>query len=168
MKHILVVAILAIAAPQVAVAQDTPFDIGPTARCLSSAISMTDKRDCVGQASEGCADLALGGFSTRSMTACLGHELAFFDDMLNTEYGKVRGLARDLDKAENGTSYDSVTMADRLLQMQRAWITYRDATCAYEQRQYDGGTIGDLVQVDCMTQLTAEQAFRLQSTVLGL
>lgn len=167
MKYALIAGLLCTSVPHFAAAQDA-YDTGPTDRCLSSAVSLADKRDCVGQAAEACADLSLGGFSTRSMTTCLGHELAYFDDILNVEYGRVRDLARDLDKAENGTSYDDTSMVDRLLQMQRAWIAYRDATCAYEERQYDGGTIGQLIHVDCLTELTADQAFRLQDSVLGL
>jgi uncharacterized protein YecT (DUF1311 family) len=102
------------------------------------------------------------------MTICLGSELAYFDDLLNVEYARVRDLAREQDKAANGTSFDDTSVADRLLQMQRAWIAYRDAACAFEERQYEGGTIGQLVHVDCLTTLTAEQAFRLQDSVLGL
>lgn len=167
MKYALIAAICAVHVPQTIAAQQT-FDIGPTERCLSQAVSAQDKSICVGEASEACADLSLGGFSTRSMTGCLGAELAYFDDLLNAEYARVRDLARDVDKTANGTSFDDVSMVDRLIQMQRAWIAFRDATCAYERRQYDGGTIGDLVYVDCQTQLTADQAFRLQDSVLGL
>lgn len=167
MKHALIAGLLTTTMPQIAAAQDN-FDIGPTARCLSAAVSAQDKSICVGGAASACADLTLGGFSTRSMTGCLGLELAYFDDLLNAEYARVRDLARELDAADSGTSFDEVSMSDRLIQMQRAWIAFRDATCAYERRQYDGGTIGDLVYVDCQAQLTADQAFRLQDSVLGL
>ena len=167
MKYALIAGLLFTSVPHIAAAQDA-YDTGPTDRCLSSAISLVDQRDCVGQAAESCADLSLGGFTTRSMMRCLGHELAYFDDMLNVAYADVRDKARDLDKAANGTSGDDTSMVDRLLKMQRAWITYRDATCAYEARQYDGGTIGQLIHVDCLTELTADQAFRLQANVLGL
>ena len=167
MKYALITSVLVATSPQIAIAQDS-FDIGPTERCLSSAVSAQDKSVCVGEAASACADLSLGGFSTRSMTGCLGLELAYFDDLLNVEYGKVRDQARALDQAENGTSFDDTSMTDRLIQMQRAWIAFRDATCAYERRQYDGGSIGDLVDMDCQTQLTADQAFRLQDSVLGL
>lgn len=167
MKHTLIAGLCAAALPQIAAAQ-VAFDIAPTEQCLSNAVSIHDRGACVGIAAEACADASVGGFSTRSMTACLGQELAYFDGLLNIEYGQVRGLARDADKLDSGTSYDDTSMLDRLIQMQRAWIIYRDATCAYERRQYDGGTIGDLIYVDCQTQLTAAQAFRLQDTVLGL
>ena len=167
MKYALIAGLLCTAVPHITVAQDA-YDTGPTDRCLAAVVRTTDKRDCIGLAAEACADQTLGGFTTRSMTICLGGELAYFDDLLNVEYARVRDLARELDKAANGTSFDDTSVADRLLQMQRAWIAYRDATCAFEERQYDGGTLGRLVHVDCLTTLTAEQAFRLQDSVLGL
>lgn len=167
MKYALIAGLLLTNVPKIATAQDA-YDPGPTDRCLAAAVYSTDKRDCVGQAAEACADQSLGGFNTRTMTTCLGNELAYFDDMLNVEYARVRDLARELDRAANGTSLDATSVADRLIQMQRTWIAFRDATCAFEERQYDGGTIGQLVYVDCLTTLTAEQTFRLQDSVLGL
>ncbi len=156
--------------PQLAVAQDMPYDPAATQSCLAEMADtdMENTNVCVGRSAEQCADASVGGFSTRSMTACMSAEYGLFDEMLNVEYAKVRGLAADLDKQVNGTSFDDVSMGDRLVQMQRAWIAYRDATCAYERRQFDGGTIGELVYIDCLTTLTADQAFRLQNSVLGL
>jgi uncharacterized protein YecT (DUF1311 family) len=151
-----------------AAAQDWSYDQNATQSCLADAISNTDKRSCVGLSAEICADNAVGGFSTRSMMVCLGFELELFDKMLNQEYAIVRDLSREQDKFDSGMNDDPVSMEDRLVQMQRAWITYRDATCAYEQRQMDGGTIGELFFAQCMAELTAEQTFRLQSNVLGL
>lgn len=167
MKFKLIASICIGVLPQLAYADDN-FDIAPTIECLSDAVSIHDQSACVGKAAEVCADASVGGFSTRSMTGCLQHEFVYFDQLLNTEFQSVRTRAIELDEVDSGTSGDEVSMLDRLVQMQRAWITYRDATCAYERRQYDGGTIGGLIEVDCQTQLTAQQAFRLQSSVLGL
>ena len=167
MKHIILSALITASLPQMAFANDDVYDTGPTERCLSAAETNADKRACIGQAAEACADLSLGGFTTRSMTGCLVQELAFFDAMLNVEYQRVRGLAQKFHTGDSA-SLDDVSMVDRLVQMQRAWMSYRDATCAYEERQFDGGTLGRLVFVDCMATLTAEQAFRLQDSVLGL
>lgn len=167
MRHFMMVAIMAFAPPQAAVAEDV-IDIGPTEACLGEALSVHDKVACVGLAAEACAEAAVGGFSTRTMTGCLAQEGAYFDDLLNTEYQRVRALAREADQFGVPTFGDTAPMTDRLVEMQRAWITYRDATCAYERRQFEGGTLGDLVYVDCMMQLTAAQAFRLQDSVLGM
>ena len=167
MKHAMILAALAVW-PQIATAQEGDYDPAATQSCLAAAKGLDGQRACVGVSAEACADAATGGFSTRSMTGCMASEYGFFDEMLNVEYAKVRELAADLDKQDNGTSFDDVSMGDRLVQMQRAWIVYRDATCAYERRQFDGGTIGELIHVDCLATLTAEQAFRLQNNVLGL
>lgn len=167
MKNTLIFSICIGILPQLASADDG-FDITPTTDCLSNAVSIHDQGACVGTAAEACADASVGGFSTRNMTTCLRQELTYFDELLNVEYRSVRNRAIELDERDNGTSLDDVSMLDRLVQMQRAWITYRDATCAYERRQFDGGTIGGLIEVDCRTQLTAQQAFRLQQSVLCL
>jgi uncharacterized protein YecT (DUF1311 family) len=168
MKLAMIVAGVLAALPQISAAQDWSYDQTATQRCLATTKIQSNKRDCVGLSAEICADNAVGGFNTRSMTVCLGFELELFDKMLNQEYANVRGLSRELDQHDSGMNDDPVSMEDRLVQMQRAWITYRDATCAYEQRQMDGGTIGQLFYADCMATLTAEQTFRLQSSVLGL
>lgn len=157
-----------VAFPVTVTAQDAAYDQNATTSCLADAGTIVERRACIGLSADACADASVGGFNTRSMTACLKFEYDLFDDMLNAEYGIVHDLAQDLDKQDNGNSFDDVSMVDRLVQMQRAWIAYRDATCAYEQRQFDGGTLGQLVHIDCLTQLTAEQTFRLQSTALGL
>jgi uncharacterized protein YecT (DUF1311 family) len=47
--------------------------------------------------------------------------------------------------------------------MQRAWIGYRDAACAYEESQWGGGTGGGPASVDCAMRLTARQALALEA-----
>lgn len=41
---------------------------------------------------------------------------------------------------------------------QRAWITYRDTTCAAEGALYDGGTLQRVVEPECRARLTSERA----------
>lgn len=167
-RYFVLGAYLSLALPVGAIAQDAPYDPEPTMTCVAEALELADKRACVGTSAEICAEASMGGFNTRSMTICMTFEYNLFDQMLNDEYVIVRDLARGLDAQENGTSFDEVSMENRLIQMQRAWITFRDATCAYEQRQFDGGTLGQLIHADCLATLTADQTFRLQNSVLEL
>ena len=46
--------------------------------------------------------------------------------------------------------------------MQRAWIGYRDAACAYEASQWGGGTGAGPAAVGCMMTLTGRQALALE------
>ena len=161
----LLCASLLAAVPHLGVAQDAPFDPSPTAYCLSEAADQAVKRACIGRAAEACADAALGGFSTQRMTGCMRLEYAWFDNLLNTEYSKARGLAVAFDQQNRGLMAGEEIGTD-LLNMQRAWIVYRDAACRFEQRQFTGDLLGDLSYIECMTRLTAEQVFLLQSSNL--
>ena len=51
--------------------------------------------------------------------------------------------------------------------MQRAWIEYRDATCAYEAAQWGGGTGAGPAFAGCLMRLTAEQALYLEYEGMG-
>ena len=46
--------------------------------------------------------------------------------------------------------------------MQRAWIAYRDAACAYEASQWGGGTGAGPAATGCMMTLTGRQALALE------
>jgi uncharacterized protein YecT (DUF1311 family) len=59
--------------------------------------------------------------------------------------------------------------AQALRDMQRAWIGFRDATCAFERAYWGGGTGGGgtgggLAQVSCLMQMTGEQALYLKAS----
>lgn len=50
----------------------------------------------------------------------------------------------------------------KLIQAQQAWIKFKDATCAYEQAQFEGGTISTSVYFNCLTQVTQQRTKDLQ------
>ena len=51
--------------------------------------------------------------------------------------------------------------AEALRDMQRAWITFRDAACDYERSQWGGGTGGGPATLACLMRMTGEQALLL-------
>ena len=50
-----------------------------------------------------------------------------------------------------------------LLQAQRAWLRYRDATCEAERDGYAGGSIAPLVYWQCMDRLTIARNAELRA-----
>jgi uncharacterized protein YecT (DUF1311 family) len=99
-----------------------------------------------------------GGYSTYGMSYCISLESEWWDEALNFEYARVLSEAAFLD-GELSEGLPSV--AEALREMQRAWITYRDATCAFEAAQWGGGTGAGPAYNGCVMRLTAEQAITL-------
>ncbi|MEM8850088.1 MAG: lysozyme inhibitor LprI family protein [Pseudomonadota bacterium] len=50
-----------------------------------------------------------------------------------------------------------------LLDAQRAWLRYRDATCEAEQNEYAGGSIAAMVYWSCMDRLTLQRNAELRA-----
>lgn len=51
-----------------------------------------------------------------------------------------------------------------LLEAQRAWLKYRDLTCAAEYHLYGGGTGGPVTQNACLAAITRERIATLKTT----
>ncbi|MDO5621982.1 MAG: lysozyme inhibitor LprI family protein [Paracoccus sp. (in: a-proteobacteria)] len=155
-----------LAAPAVAqapVPDSPPVDKAALESCLTvqQAQDTPDWDSCIGVASKSCLD-QFGG-STAGMSGCLMAELDLWDGKLNAAYDSlmVQAKADDAEMASLGASAPQQEPA--LRQMQRDWIGFRDAACAYEQSRWGGGTGGGPASASCAMTLTAEQYFRLQS-----
>lgn len=74
------------------------------------------------------------------------------DARLNTLYKELVGRS---DKAEAG----------KLRQAQRAWISFRDLHCQYEQSRYQGGSMAPLVHATCLGNLTRQRNDTLQAVI---
>jgi uncharacterized protein YecT (DUF1311 family) len=105
-----------------------------------------------------------GGQTTVGMVSCLDRERAVWDGWLNTVYQQL--YARLAVEDAQTPSY-APDQASALLQMQRAWIAFRDARCAYEASQWGGGTGAGPASVSCHLDATARQMLYLQSSKLG-
>ena len=84
------------------------------------------------------------GGVTASMLDCIGQENQRVDDELNALW------QAELPKQD-------ADFKDKLRASQRAWITYRDATCDAEAAQYEGGSFASVAYSDCHRQLTTDR-----------
>ncbi len=139
-------AVVAVSGGQ-ASAQDMSVDPAITEGCL--AVNGAAPEACIGVAASVCMG-ALGGSSTLGMGACLGSEAELWDRRLNAAYGALRA------------GHDAAS-ADALRASQRAWITFRDLSCAYERTTWGGGTGGGPAAAQCLMQMTARQALALEA-----
>lgn len=153
------VAILA-CLPGVAAAQELTFSPRAVEACLEIADS---PRDCIGLSAQRCMEETPGGHSTVGMGGCLDRELSYWDDRLNTAYGAVMAQSRTQDAEMEQAGRPASGQAEALRDMQRAWITFRDAACAYEYSTWGGGTGAGPAGAACLMRLTGEQALALEA-----
>ena len=137
------------------------FDPGPTQACLDGG----GWRDCIGVAMQACIDATPGGNSTVGMAGCANAEAEWWDARLNAEYQALmtRERAADDEWMPIPGQAPRPSGAESLRAAQRAWIAWRDATCAYEELQWWGGTGASGAGAGCRLYLTGEQVLRLMS-----
>ncbi|MEX3315803.1 lysozyme inhibitor LprI family protein [Sulfitobacter sp. PS-8MA] len=146
-----------------AAAQEITYSDDATATCLFEAEKLADKRACIGLSANLCME-APGGYSTVGMGGCLDRELSYWDALLNENYRARMVQAKAADEDAAMYQPDLPKQAEALRDMQRAWITYRDAACAFERSQWGGGTGGGPATLMCLMQMTGEQALLLGAT----
>lgn len=137
-----------------ALAQDLTYSNIHTEACLQEALGAGETLNCIGASANQCMRETEGGSSTVGMGGCLDQERAYWDERLNDAY--VRLLVQQA---------DDVGMNEKLRDMQRAWITYRDARCDYEFAQWGGGTGGGPAVLACLMQATGEQTLLLEQNL---
>ncbi|MDO5646443.1 lysozyme inhibitor LprI family protein [Paracoccus sp. (in: a-proteobacteria)] len=130
--------------PAVALAQ-VPFDAAPLNACLADG----GRDACIGITADACMEQPAGQ-TTAGMTDCFSNEWAIWDARLNATYAEV------MTRAGKGSE-----QATALRDMQRAWITYRDAACAYDGTTWEGGSGRVPSAAHCQMVLTARQALWL-------
>lgn len=117
--------------------------------------------DCVGRAAAACM-MTPGGDTTIGMMECLDGERDYWDARLNTAYAERMNIAKEQDAEMRELGSAAASIEERLLAMQRAWISFRDASCLYEQAQWMGGTGGGPATEACHMHETARQALKLE------
>ncbi|WP_051234078.1 lysozyme inhibitor LprI family protein [Halomonas halocynthiae] len=85
-----------------------------------------------------------------TLNRCADQEFEAADARLNTTY-KV--LAQQLDAAS----------LERLRQAQRAWVSYRDAQCAFESGPSKDGSIYPMILSGCMEEATTARTSELEA-----
>jgi uncharacterized protein YecT (DUF1311 family) len=149
-----------------AAGQEIPFIAAATEACLGAAADPAGREACVGRSAEACMATP-DGHTTVGMGFCLDRERAYWDGRLNAAYGALMELEAAVERelAELGSAAPSPAAA--LREMQRAWIGYRDAACAYEASQWGGGTGAGPAAVGCLMALTGRQALALEERLAG-
>ena len=151
-------ALLSLAAP--AAAQGVAFDPRVAETCLAA----TDRSpDCSGKAADACMEATPGGFSTVVMAGCYAAEADYWDGRLNAAYQDLGQAHRATDARASGRTPAAPPLAPALRDMQRAWIAYRDAACAYERARWGLGTGREPAGTACAMHLTARQALSLEA-----
>lgn len=90
-----------------------------------------------------------GHGSQTDLNLCEGEKFKQADAKLNAVYAK---LLKKISSAGQSKLRDA----------QKSWIAYRDAQCAFETLGTIDGSIHGMVVAQCLTDLTEQQAKRLQ------
>ncbi len=94
------------------------------------------------------------------LTYCAEQDWLAADADLNAAYGVARDLMQGID-AELEASQRGA--ADYLRDGQRAWVTFRDATCAAEGYTMHGGSAEPMVIYGCRARLTEQRTADLEA-----
>ncbi|WP_299814238.1 lysozyme inhibitor LprI family protein [uncultured Jannaschia sp.] len=142
-----------------AAAQDVVFDAFATESCLATD---APAESCVGLAADACMRATEGGDTTVGMGTCLAGEVAYWDDRLNAAYDALRVRTRVIDAESADYGHAGPSQSEALQAMQRAWIPFRDAACAYERSKWGGGSGQGPAGAACLLRQTARQALALE------
>lgn len=140
------------------------FNSAPTMECLTAAEPEGSREAglCIGRSASACFETE-GGGTTVGMADCLAAEVKLWDDLLNAAWTEAVAVAKAMDKDNKESSPNAPESEKSLREAQRAWISYRDATCRFEAERYFGGSVATLSASHCVMDLTALQAIRLRS-----
>ena len=143
-------------------AQDINFDETLTLSCYyeSGTSGHTSQEDCFGVSADACLATLIG--STYEMLFCMGEEYAVWDRLLNEAYGNLRAR---LQEDANTRMTGAPSQVEILRDMQRAWVAYRDASCAFERARWGDGTGAGPAEVACLANTTAQQVFVLAAEI---
>jgi len=79
-----------------------------------------------------------------AMNACAAADFADADRDLNRAYTQLQQRLETSRKTA-------------LREVQRSWLTYRDAQCAFDAKPYAGGSMAPLVRATCLGALTKQR-----------
>ena len=126
-----------------------PADTAAVQSCLKSERGKElDGERCIGVVAEPCMEKR---YSTAEQVECTTREFAVWDAMLNADY---KSLQRSLDRKQNA----------KLRDMQRAWMTSRDRTCAFYWDFHQGSMAAPMTAY-CTMRETARRVMFLRRFV---
>lgn len=100
--------------------------------------------------SAGAAHAACPGQNQLQINDCAAARYATADAQLNAAWPPAKGFM------------DSIGAGELLLDAQRKWLAFRDATCSAEIAPYAGGSIQPLIWYDCLARVTLTRTYELQ------
>lgn len=118
------------------------------AASISLALAQPALADDAGLSKQYGKCMDKSGGTTTSMIDCIGAELKLQDARLNKAY------------KEHGASL-SAERKKQLVEVQRLWLKFRDANCAY-YADPDGGTLARVNANACVLNMTAARARELE------
>lgn len=89
------------------------------------------------------ASAACPGQTQSEMNQCAGAKFQATEQKLNVIYGKLEKTAG-------------------LIKSQNAWVTYRDAQCAYEAEDFEGGSMQPMIIGECRAAMNHDRAKLLE------
>lgn len=156
----------AVAPVQPAAAQDAAvFSPAATEACLANAGPGPAAEGCAGLSAARCMADTPQGDTTYCMILCFGAEADWWDARLNASYAKRMKAERATDAEMAAMGRQGPSAAEALRDMQRAWITFRDARCAYEAVQWMGGSGAGPAVAACHMRETARQTLIIEQTL---
>lgn len=112
--------------------------------------------------SEDMADVDCANPATQAdMNQCAAETYRKADAALNAQWSKTRAVLLGWDKSVPPA--DKNGAAKRLLDAQRAWLSYRDSSCELEAYSAHGGSMEPLLNMSCMQEMTEKRVEELKS-----
>jgi uncharacterized protein YecT (DUF1311 family) len=121
--------------------------------CIDNAAGDSELKQmsqCIGLIADPCVDEP--GANTFTIVACNMREQKIWDEKLNDWYGQARSHLKD----NAGTA---VALKDA----QRAWIEFRDTSCGYWEKRYEGGTFASVATGNCTRIETGRRALEMRA-----
>ena len=87
--------------------------------------------------------------TTTAMKVCAGENYKKADKKLNQVYQQLKPKLR-------------TSQQNRLIDAQRAWIQFRDKSCAFEGAFAEGGSLEPVLKTSCLTDVTEQRVKDLQ------
>ncbi|MEE3719906.1 lysozyme inhibitor LprI family protein [Tumidithrix elongata RA019] len=66
------------------------------------------------------------------------------------------------------TKYRNTNNAERLVDAQLAWISFRDRNCKFASERFQGGSIAPMIYSNCIERLTKQRTDELERYFKGM
>jgi len=100
-----------------------------------------------------------GSGNQMELNACAARDYAASDVLLNQTYRKMTTRLRQHSQSKRD--------AELLKIAQRAWLTFRDAQCAFVGDEYEGGSAKSMIVNTCLRQITLQRVKELEASLEG-